>query len=208
MSARDVFLRVAVISLCIAPALPASAQSLSKFYVRADAGWSRSVDGNFQDVDFLTDHVITGYGRDKGRPEGLTAAHGCWEAESACSYSPRFRGDIVYTYRGTYRLDEFDQAPLPNNFRGHVTSNSVMLTGYADFPILDSGGHTFPRRGRRLGEQRTGQSVLATHIDRKHHSGTTRCARRNDGQLCLASAGGHQLPAVERVGYRLQLSVF
>jgi len=54
-------------------------------------------------------------------------------------FSPRFRGDVVYTYRGTYRLDEFDQAPLPNSFRANVTSHSVMLTGYADFPILDSG---------------------------------------------------------------------
>jgi opacity protein-like surface antigen len=135
---RDVLLGMATAAICATPALPAAAQSLPQFYVRADAGWSKSVDGNFQDVNFLADHVITGTGGSKGV---LKDYGGAWLLGGGVGmqFTPRFRGDIVYTYRGTYDLDEFDQAPLPNSFRAHVTSNSVMLTGYADFPIFDSG---------------------------------------------------------------------
>ena len=138
MSARDIPLRVAALAIGVVPALPAAAQTLPGFYVRADAGWSKSVDGNFQDVNFPADHVITGTGGTKGV---LKDYGGAWLLGGGLGMqsSPHFRGDIVYTYRGTYRLDEFDQAPLANSFRANVTSHSVMLTGYADFPILDSG---------------------------------------------------------------------
>jgi opacity protein-like surface antigen len=138
MSARHILLRVAAAAICFTPTLPAAAQTLPNIYVRADAGWSKTADGNFQDVNFPDDHVITGTGGKKGV---LKDYGGAWllGAGLGMRFSPRFRGDIVYTYRGTYRLDEFDQAVLPNAFHANITSHSVMLTGYADFPILDSG---------------------------------------------------------------------
>jgi len=138
MSARDVLRSVAVAVVCVAPALPASAQPMPAFYLRADAGWSKTEGANFQDINFPVDHVITGTGGNKGV---LSDYGGAWLLGGGLGmqFTPRFRGDIVYTYRGTYRLDHFDQAPLPSNFRGNISSNSVMATGYADFPIRDSG---------------------------------------------------------------------
>ncbi len=140
MSARDVLQRVSIIILCIAPALPASAQSMPPppFYLRADLGWSKTEGANFQDVNFPADHVITGVGGTKGV---LSDFGGAWflGGGAGMQFTRNFRGDIVYTYRGTYRLDQFDQAPLPSNFRGNVSSHNVMVTGYADFPIRDSG---------------------------------------------------------------------
>ena len=138
MSARHVLQRVAVTFLCVAPAVPAFAQSIPAFYVRADGGWSKTEGANLQDVNFPVDHVITGVGGTKGV---LSDYGGAWLLGGGIGmqFTPRFRGDIVYTYRGSYRLDQFDQASLPSNFRGNISSNSVMVTGYADFPIRNSG---------------------------------------------------------------------
>ena len=139
MSTRHALQRVTVFFFCVAaPAVPASAQSMPSFYIRADAGWSKTTNANLQDVNFAVDHVITGTGGSKGT---LSDYGGAWllGGGAGMQFTPRFRGDIVYTYRGTYRLDQFDLGPLPANFRGNISSNSVMLTGYADFPIHDSG---------------------------------------------------------------------
>jgi opacity protein-like surface antigen len=139
MSARDALQRGIVVFLCVAaPAFPAAAQTIQGFYIRADAGWSKTADANLQDVNFAADHVITGPGGTRGI---LSDYGGAWllGGGAGVQFTPHFRGDIVYTYRGTYRLDHFDEASLPSNFRGNISSNSVMATGYADFPIGDSG---------------------------------------------------------------------
>ena len=142
MLARDVLQSAAIIVFCIAPVLPASAQTSPALYIRADAGWSKTEDANFQDTNFPVDHVITGVGGTKGV---VSDYGGAWllGGGAGMQLSPHFRGDIVYTYRGTYRMDAFDEAPLPNNFRGKISSNTVMLTGYGEFPILESGVSTF-----------------------------------------------------------------
>jgi opacity protein-like surface antigen len=139
MSTRDVLKRVAILFLCVvASAVPASAQSKPDFYIRADAGYSRTSNANLQDVNFAADRVIVGVGGNEG---ALSDYGGAWVlgGGAGMQFTPHFRGDIVYTYRGTYRLDQFDQASLPSSFRGNISSHSVMFTGYADFPIRDSG---------------------------------------------------------------------
>jgi len=54
-------------------------------------------------------------------------------------FIPNFRADLVYTYRGGYHLDQFDQAPSPTKFRSDIFAHSVMASGYADFPYLYDG---------------------------------------------------------------------
>src|SRR3954462_15506862 len=124
MSARSVLQHAGAVFLTVAVAFPASAQTSRNVYIRADAGWSKSVDANFQDANCLADHVITGVGETKGV---LGDYGGAWLLGGGVGvqFTPRFRGDLVYTYRGTYRLDAFDEAPLPANFRGNVSPNSV-----------------------------------------------------------------------------------
>ena len=141
MSARHVLQRVSILCiafLCVTLALPAYAQSTPPFYVRADAGWSKTEGANFQDVNFPADRVITGASGNKGV---LSDFGGAWllGGGAGMQFTPNFRADIDYTYRGTFRLDQLDESPLKNNFRGNITSNSVMVTGYADYPIGDSG---------------------------------------------------------------------
>jgi opacity protein-like surface antigen len=56
-----------------------------------------------------------------------------------------FRGDIVYSYRGGYKLDDFDQ--FGDSFSGDVTSSSVMANLYWDIPITMSGFSPFVGAG-------------------------------------------------------------
>jgi opacity protein-like surface antigen len=47
--------------------------------------------------------------------------------------SPLFRGEIAYTYRGGYELDDLDQQS--NTYSGDISSNSVMANVYLDIPF-------------------------------------------------------------------------
>jgi opacity protein-like surface antigen len=47
--------------------------------------------------------------------------------------SPLFRGEIAYTYRGGYDLDDVDQSF--NTFSGDISSNSIMANAYIDIPF-------------------------------------------------------------------------
>ena len=158
MSARDVLQCISVVVLCVAPAVRAAAQSVPSFYVRGDFGRSGTANANLQDVNFPADHVITGIAGTKGT---LSDFGGAWllGGGAGMQFTPHFRGDIVYTYRGTYRLDKFDEASLPSSFRGNISSHSVMATGYADFPIGDSG--VVPFIGAGIGWARNDLDALS-----------------------------------------------
>ena len=56
-------------------------------------------------------------------------------------FSPMFRGDIVYSYRGGYELDDTDQ--FGDSFSGDVTSHSVMANVYWDIPLQMTGFQPF-----------------------------------------------------------------
>jgi opacity protein-like surface antigen len=134
---------------------PASAQSVDGFYVRVEAGRTKSTKANIQDRNFAEDHGITGEGGNAGTLPGFG---GTWLAGAGVGirFSPRFRADVGYIYRGNFSMDEQDHGVVPTNFQAKISSNSVLATGYADFPILDSGVSTFLGLGAGWSQNVTG----------------------------------------------------
>ena len=122
-------------------AKPADAQFLNEVYLRGDLGWSFArdaeiVDKNFGLDGFIFDSAGTGPGsvNDIGSSYVLGIGMGT-------RFSPMFRGDIVYSYRGGYELDDTDQ--FGDTFSGDVTSHSVMANAYWDIPLQMTGFQPF-----------------------------------------------------------------
>jgi opacity protein-like surface antigen len=133
MSVRKMILGALVTSVWASTAIPASAQSVEGLYLRADAGWSYAANPNIRDQN-EADHVIAGPGGARGT---LTNLGSGWLAGGGAGmqFTPNFRADVVYAYRGGYHLDESDQAASPTTFKADFSSQSLMATGYVDFPI-------------------------------------------------------------------------
>lgn len=120
-----------------AMAVQAEAQSLpNNFYVRADIGWSGGSGADIHDrtVNNPTVNPLNAISGAGGHPgsldnigDGLFAGMG-----AGLQFTPYLRGDIVYTWRGDYHLDEFDAAGT--RFKSTIFSNSVMVNGYFDYP--------------------------------------------------------------------------
>ena len=121
--------------LCAAAITPASAQTA--VYFRGDLGWSGSTNANIHDRDFNLDHAIVG---PNGAAGTLSDIGSGWLIGAGVGFQwfRGLRGDLVYTYRGDYSLDQVDN----NNthFKGDIHSHSVMANAYWDFPIDDSVG--------------------------------------------------------------------
>ncbi len=122
-------------------AAPADAQFLNEVYLRGDLGWSWArdaeiVDKNFGLDGFIFDSAGTGPGvvNDIGSSYVLGIGMGT-------RFSPMFRGDIVYSYRGGYELDDFDQ--FGDSFTGDIESHSVMANAYWDIPLQMTGFQPF-----------------------------------------------------------------
>lgn len=132
MSIRKIIIRVcAIVGTLIS--VPAYAQSVGEWYFRGDAGWSGSTNANIHDRN-SADHVIIG---PNGTPGTLSNIGSGWLAGGGMGFTflPNLRGDLVYTYRGGYQLDESDQAAIPTRFKSDVTSHSLMANVYGDFPV-------------------------------------------------------------------------
>ena len=123
-----------LIGVCIgSAALPASAQIVGGYF-RGDLGWSGSVNADVHDKNFAVDHGIIGLNGAAGTSGDLGAA---WVlgAGAGVEFSPRFRSEIVYTYRGDYHLDQIDGGDPPSLFKAKISSNSIMANAYLDFPF-------------------------------------------------------------------------
>jgi opacity protein-like surface antigen len=136
MSGRVILCAAGVAAILAMGIEPSHAQFFQggQLYGRLDLGWSGTTGGNLHDVNFGLDHVITG-------PNGAAGTlnnHGSgWLGGIGIGGQlfTGFRGDIVYTYRGGYSLDDHDAAVVPNRFRADISSNSVMVNGYGDWLI-------------------------------------------------------------------------
>jgi opacity protein-like surface antigen len=131
---------------CIAGTEPAAAQIAiaGTWYLRGDIGWSGSTNANVHDRngDLTVNPLIvnpppaaiTGItGTLSGIGSALAAGVGV-----GAQFTSSIRGDIVYTYRGNYGLNDTDDAVPPRTFSADISSNSVMATAYWDFPIENS----------------------------------------------------------------------
>jgi OmpA-OmpF porin, OOP family len=132
--------------LVAASAEPAHAQLLpGGAYIRGDLGWSSAKDAELADKDFDLDGFIfnsagTGPGTVNDIGSGWLLGIG-----AGARISDMFRGDIVYTYRGGYELDDTDQAG--NAFGADIHSHSVMANLYWDIPLAMTGFAPFVGAG-------------------------------------------------------------
>src|SRR5262249_30336669 len=124
--------------LCIAGAAPAWAQPLpfTGLYIRGDAGASWVKDADLHDKNFATDGIILGNaaGTAPGKLNDLGTG---WLLGGGigAQVAPAFRADVVYTYRGGYKLSDTDQGSPPAAFGAHAHSHSVMANIYWDIPL-------------------------------------------------------------------------
>jgi opacity protein-like surface antigen len=122
---------------CMIVSTPAFAQAA---YIRADLGWSGSTGANIHDRNFNLDRAITGPNGSAGFLNDLGSG---WLAGVGVGFSwPQWlrglRGDVTYTYRGQYNLDELDGNTPPTLFKSDVHSHAVMASAYWDFPFEGS----------------------------------------------------------------------
>ena len=115
--------------------IPASAQTMP-FYFRADLGWSGATTPDIHDrittIPTVTPHTIVGANGTAGVLDHIGNAIVAG-AGAGMQFTPFLRGEIMYTYRGTYNLDELDQAST--RFKSDISSDSVMVNGFLDYPI-------------------------------------------------------------------------
>jgi opacity protein-like surface antigen len=116
-------------------------------YIRADLGFGWSTNANVRNRDQLGVNPLTNIIGINGTLSDLGSA---WlgGVGAGLHILPNVRADLVYTYRGAFSLDEADQAVPSNRFKADLSSNSVMATGYWDFPIT---GQTRAFLGAGLG---------------------------------------------------------
>src|SRR5688572_26597743 len=99
-------------------AAPADAQLLNEVYLRGDLGWSWTKDAEIVDKNFGLDGLIldsAGTGPGVVNDIGSSYVVGLG---AGMRFSPMFRGDVVYSYRGGYELDDTDQ--FGDSFSGDV----------------------------------------------------------------------------------------
>jgi opacity protein-like surface antigen len=123
--------------VCVAAVTPAAAQTA--LYIRGDLGWAGSTNANIHDRDFPLDHTIIG---PNGVAGTLSDIGSGWLIGAGVGFQwfRGLRGDLVYTYRGDYHLDQLDDNTPPTSFRADIHSHSVMANAYWDFPIDESVG--------------------------------------------------------------------
>ena len=114
---------------------------LNDVYLRGDLGFSWAKDAEIVDKNFGLDGFIfdsTGTGPGVVNDIGSSYVLGIG---MGTRFSPMFRGDIVYSYRGGYELDDTDQ--FGDSFSGDITSHSVMANAYWDIPLQMTGFQPF-----------------------------------------------------------------
>lgn len=105
-------------------------------YVRGDFGWSMAKDAEIVDKDWPLDGFINNASGGPGVVNDIGSAYALGIGAGA-RFSPLFRAEIAYTYRGGYNLDDLDQQL--NTYSGDISSNSVMANVYVDIPFSRPG---------------------------------------------------------------------
>src|SRR5262245_1481335 len=119
--------------------------SVGGAYVRGDIGWSFGSDAQIVDKDFATDGFIfnaAGTGPGELNDIGSSLVLGIGVGGRMSQF---FRGEIVYSYRGGYKLSDTDQ--FLDAFEADIRSHSVMANVYWDIPFAMSGLSPFVGAG-------------------------------------------------------------
>jgi opacity protein-like surface antigen len=113
---------------------PASAQFFTTgSYIRGDLGWSSARDAEIVDKDFDLDGFIeNATATGPGSVNDIGSAYVLGIGAGA-RISPLFRGELVYSFRDGYELDDLDQ--FGNAYFADITSHSVMANVYWDIPF-------------------------------------------------------------------------
>jgi opacity protein-like surface antigen len=144
---KSILMLGAICALACVHAGAANAQFLgtSGIYVRGDLGWSWARDAEMVDKNFgLDGFIFNSAGTGPGVVNDIGDSYVLGIGLGA-RLSPMFRGDIVYSYRGGYQLDDTDQ--FGDSFSGDVTSHSVMANVYWDIPFTMTGFQPFVGAG-------------------------------------------------------------
>jgi opacity protein-like surface antigen len=116
---------------------PGSIYYPNSLYFRADLGWSGGTGADIHDrIDNnLTVNPLSAIVGSGGHAGTLNDIGDGWfgGVGAGMQFTPNFRGDIVYTWRGDYRFDALDEANT--RFKSDIHSNSVMVSGYFDYPM-------------------------------------------------------------------------
>ena len=120
--------------LAAAVLLAAAASAHAFDYLRLDLGLSTSTGANIRDRDFAADRMICGDAAcatpgsisDVGNSPFIDFGVG-WNLQQ------NFRADVVAYFRGWYKLD--DTMPDGKHFKADVSSWSLMLNVYYDYPL-------------------------------------------------------------------------
>lgn len=134
---KPALLVASISAITSAMTVQASAQSIpDNVYIRADLGWSDGTGADIHDrtVNNLSVNPLNAISGGGGHPGSLDSIGDALFAGvgAGMQFAPYFRGDIVYTWRGDYDLDEVDAAGT--RFKSKIFSNSVMVNGYFDYP--------------------------------------------------------------------------
>src|SRR5436190_16149834 len=142
MAYRGMLRCTAAVFVLVSATSPAFAQLTGDFYVHMELGWAGSTNANIHDRD---QPAVNPLGTVTGITGTLSNLGSAWVAGvgGGMHIFPNIRGDIAYTYRGAFDLDEADQGVPTNQFKANIKSNSVMATGYWDFPVAPSIGGFF-----------------------------------------------------------------
>jgi opacity protein-like surface antigen len=117
--------------------MPGSIYYPNSVYFRADLGWSGGTGADIHDRtnNNLTVNPLSAIVGSGGHAGTLNDIGDGWfgGVGAGMQFTPYFRGDIVYTWRGDYRFDALDEANT--RFKSDIHSNSVMVNGYFDYPM-------------------------------------------------------------------------
>jgi opacity protein-like surface antigen len=131
MSPTKILIGSLSVFICAAAAMPAAAQT--SLYLRGDLGWAGATNANIHDRNFPLDHAITG---PNGAAGTLSDIGSGWLIGGGVGFQwfPNLRGDIVYTYRGDYHLDQVTTTIRDTFQVGHsrACSDGECLLGLSD----------------------------------------------------------------------------
>ena len=135
MSYRSTLLCAAAAFLAIGATDPVRGEAAGNLYVRGDLGIASASNANIHNRNQPVVNPLTTVAGIDGTLSDLGTA---WVGGIGVGLHilPNIRTDLVYTYRGSFNLDQADQAVPPKRFQADVASNSIMATAYWDFPIF------------------------------------------------------------------------
>lgn len=124
----------------------AATSHAADLYWRVDGGYSMSTDANIRDNNFAANGFICGDPACNTAGE-LNEVGSSFVLQGGVGwrFNQNFRIDGTLGYRGWYELDDSDQ--FPSDFKGDISSLSLMLNAYWDFSLAAWSGKPYVGAG-------------------------------------------------------------